>query len=305
MRFSWRIARIAMSVALTLSLYTIVFLVIYPQLRAFESEFLILLPLTLVSVMTVIYLFYWLRRYSSEKDELYRRAREYERILGGETHTFRVFDALRDAQILHSSGDAIIRYSARCVNSPETELRKIRIAVSHDGDLDENSLKCAVNGHEMEIEDIERFQTLDISTRKPRKRLANELRFYIVSAEPIAKGARFEYGYSYRAGRLFKDMTEGESMGTIILHPTARVHYNIRVPSGFIFKSYSSKVLDREEIENAAEIERIERECPPTLSSDKGLLTWNLLSPQLGNIYRLNFTVEPTESSNRRQKSNP
>jgi Ca2+/Na+ antiporter len=291
---SSKLTRTIIVVVITALLYIFFFLAVYPALLMIERTYLIMFAVLLLGIGLLVYFMFWTRKSILEKDETYRKMRHYEALLSKETHTFYVLDAIKETKIMNGDGDAIVRYSYKCVNNPENELKRIRFNVTHDGNLVEKSLKCSVNDEDVAISEIDRLLTLDARTNKPKEPMPNILKFSIIPKEPISKGARFTYAYSYQIGKLYRHMTEPnkEYTQTLILHPTDRLKHLIEAPDGYIFDSFDVKVFDRDEIEHFPEEERIRIECYPMLTQDKKILIWDLTYPKLANIYSLYFRTK-------------
>lgn len=294
--------RIILMVVITAIVYAVFFVVVYPELLIVENVYLLM---GVVIILGTIILIYFIseatesaRERARERHRIHEKLRHYESMLAKETHTFYVSNAVKEIQILNKSGDAIVTYSFRCINNPESELKRIRISVSHDGNLIEGSVKCYVNERKGKMRDEERLVVLDAKSRAPKETIPNIFKFSILPEAIIEKGDRFAYSYTYRVDNLFRDFLQPdkEYTSTLILHPTDRLKNIIRIPEGYVFNSAKSEVFDRDEMEHLAEEQRIKQDCPPFFSKDKRILFWDISYPKLANIYRLRFSAKEEQT---------
>ena len=286
--------RLFVMILLTVIVYIAFFLTIYPELLGVISTDILMVVVVFFIAILGAYSVFWISKSVREKREIYRKLRHYESMIAKETHTFYVYEATKEINILDASGEALIEYSFRCNNNPESKLERIRISVSHDGNLIEDSLECSVNEREAQMTNIERLLVLDEKTEEPRESMPRILNFTMRPEESVEKGTRFSYSYRYKVAKLFRYFMEKdkEFTSTLILHPTDRLKNLIRVPEGYMFNSVKFEVFDIDEVEHHAEEERIKIDCPPRLTHDKRILCWDIINPKLANIYKLYFSAE-------------
>jgi len=280
-------------ILLTAILYVVFFRYVYPEIVTAEANYLLMGFIVLFSIVLVVSFALWLKAYSEEISDVNRKLKHYETILAKETHTFYVSDATKETIILNKDGDAMVRYSFRCRNNPESPLERVRLNITHDGNLIEDSISCLVDGIETPPSEIERLMLIDAESKKPKAPMPSILRFSIRPEKGIRRGAQFSYSYGYRMEELYKDVLKPdvEFTQTLILHPTDRLKTIIKAPEGYLFDSFRVEVLDRDEVAHLGEEERIKIQCPPFLMQDKKTLFWDLPYPSLANIYRLRFSI--------------
>jgi len=228
--------------------------------------------------------------------------KETEKMLIAQTHTFLVYESVKEIQIVNSEGDGLIEYRFTCRNNLDKQLDRIRLSVFHDGTLTEDAVKCSVDGKQIKTTDLQRLITVFEDTREPAGVMSNTLKFSIIPEKPIQPDAKFRYEYSYKIRKLFPKVTtkNAEYTQTIVIHPTHQLRYIIKVPKNYVFDPAGIKfeVIDRDDIEFTAEEKRIEEECAPWLLSDNKVLLWNIAEPKLANLYRLYFSIrEKLEST--------
>jgi len=286
--------RLFILILLTIIMYAAFFLFLYPELITLNKTLFLTGILLVFGTVLVISFAIWLKSFSEERFRIHQKLRRYEEIISKETHTFYVYEAVKETILLKERGDAIVRYFFKCKNNPDNELNTIRINVYHDGNLKEDSIKCKVNDKEAPITKIERLIILDAKTNKPKTSMPNIFKFNIQPVESIRKGVLFTYSYSYMIEKLYPYVKEPgkEYSQTLILHPTDRLKYIVKAPEGYVFDSVKIEVLDRDEIKHLSEVERMQKEFPPYLTQDKKVLCWDILEPKLANIYRLYFSIK-------------
>lgn len=223
-------------------------------------------------------------------EDLSKRLRHTESLLEMETHTFSITDALKEITILNRSGRGRITYFFKCRNNPDKTLDRIRLAVSHDGTLEEDSLKCTMNGKEVKPLDIQRLLIVDEKTREAAGRMCKNLKFAIYPEKSIEPSAKFEYSYSYEVNNLYLEIEtkNKEYSQTLILHPTRLLRYVIEAPMGYVFdRDVRFMVIDRDEVEYIAEEKRVSEECSPILLNEGKTLVWDVYNPRIASLYRI------------------
>jgi hypothetical protein len=293
---------------------------IYTFLLIYLSRTQITVPSEAINAATVILFFifialvvaYTLRWLSIQRSstakvriglsELYTRLkateqmlRDTERMLAVQTHTFIVHDSIKEITILNAEGDADVEYSFTCKNNPDKELTKIRLSISHDGNLEEDSIECIVNNEKVSPTNVRRLITIDEKTGKPEEPLPRSLKLLITPGKPIEPDATFTYQYAYRIRRLFACVRTPlkEFTSTSIIHPTHHLKYVIKAPKDYIFDMADVKidVIDRDDIEYVAEERRMLEECRPIIIDKGRILLWDIVMPHLANLYRIWFAI--------------
>jgi len=225
-----------------------------------------------------------------------KKLMETELMLTTQTHTFIVYSTLKEITLLNTDGDALVEYSFRCKNNPDKELNKIGLLILHDGNLDENSVKCKVNDESVKPNDLQKFVTINEDSGEPAKSMPHSLRFNIVPSKPIQPSADFFYDYSYKIGRLYANVTtqDREFTQTNIVHPTHHLKCAIKAPSMYVFDvpSVRIEVIDRDNIRYVAEEKRMAAECLPEILDRGKMLYWDISFPRLANLYRIWFSIK-------------
>jgi len=280
-------------IVITAIVYILFFRYLYPEILVAEADYLPTVFIILFTTVLVVSFALWLKAYSEEVSDVHHKLRHYETILAKETHTFYVTDATKETIILDKDGDAMVRYSFRCRNNPESQLERLRLNITHDGNLIEDTILCLVDGRATPPIEIQRLMLIDAESKKPITPMPGILKFSIRPESRIEKGAQFSYSYSYKMDRLYKDVLkpDQEFTQTLILHPTDRLKTIVKAPDGYLFDSFRVEVFDRDEVAHLGEEERIKIQCPPFLMQDKKTLFWDLSYPSLANIYRLRFSI--------------
>lgn len=224
-----------------------------------------------------------------------KKLMETEVMLTTQTHTFIVYNTLKEITLLNSDGDAVIEYSFRCKNNPDKELNSIGLHIIHDGNLQEGTVECSVNDEKVKPNNVQRFVSINEDTKEPAKVMPHSLRFQIVPFKPIQPSADFSYNYKYKIRKLYPKMTtkSAEFTQTNIVHPTHHLKCAIKAPPTYFFdiSDVRIEVIDRDDIRYAAEEKRMTSESPPEVLDKDKILYWDISFPRLANLYRIWFSV--------------
>jgi hypothetical protein len=235
------------------------------------------------------------RQLTRKIEDLSNRLRHTESLLEMETHTFSIIDALKEITILTRNGRGRLTYYFKCRNNPDKVLDRIRLSVSHDGTLEENSLKCTMNGKEVKPLEVQRLLIVDEKTKEAAGRMCKNLKFAIHPEKNIEPSAKFEYSYSYEVKNLYPEIEtkDKEYSQTLILHPTRLLRYVIEAPVGYVFdRNVKFMIIDRDEVEYIAEEKRVTEECSPVVLNEGKTLIWDVQNPKIASFYRIYLYIK-------------
>lgn len=261
-----------------------------------------MLSVVIVSLSTggLVSLYMWVRDRAKHVETLSMQLKEYERILDEKSYTFHIIDSKKEIRILSKDGDASVSFYLHCVNTSEKTLKHINVNITHDGKLEEDSLRCTINRQEVKPMDAQQLVTRYLKTEKEIEMMPYTLNFKIpIKGEGISPNEKFEYGYSYTARKLFPKVTEEnkEYASTLILHPTSRITVTVKAPDDCIFVDNGKiEVFDRDKHEHVKEEKRILSDSPPIVIEDGKIMLWTTINPLLATTYKLYFTLKCASS---------
>lgn len=295
-----RHSKLALWLLLTIIIWIAAFASFFKIAISIESR-TIMLSVVVVSLSSVglISLYIWIRDRATYVETISTQLKEYKRIVEEKSYTFHIIDSKKEIKILNEDGDATVSFYLRCENTSDKTLNHININITHDGNLEDDSLHCMINGREVKPIDIEQLVTLYLKTKKEIKTMPYTLTFKIPAEGGIRSDEKFEYGYSYTARKLFPKVTEEnkEYSSTLILHPTSRITVTVEAPDDHVFLDKGRiEVFDRDKHEHVKEEKRIISDSPPILISNGKILLWTGANPLLATTYRLYFTIRRTSS---------
>jgi hypothetical protein len=258
----------------------------------------------LVAVTIVVALFL-LRNLVMTRVEVSLKAKRYEEMLSGFTHTYNVLNGTKEIRLLDKDGDAIIKTSFVCRNADE-KLDSVHINISHDGALKIEDVECDFNGITIIPSNVEMQKIINDQTAEPISPMPYRLIFEIRPEKPVLPRQIFAYGYKYKCNKLYPYITEKGKESTIveILHPNSKLTFIVISPEGYEFddeKKFS--VYDRDGIEHITEMKRIEVANLPYFTSRRKTLIWNIIEPKIADRYKLYFSISPTKKQKNGEQS--
>lgn len=293
-----RLKSITLVVVLTAIVYVFTIAIFYGVVQTLYEPRTFTLAATVLSLSAIgfVTLYSWIKDRARYVDTITQELNVYKRIVGMKTHTYHIMNSKKEFKILNDKGDAEINISLMCQNTSARQIDHISLRIFHDGNILEDSLRCEINGHEVQPTDVKCILSVDAKTKEEIASMPRTLMFKILPKKgEITPDARFDYSYSYTAKEMFPRITEEyqEFSQTFILHPNSRLNIAFEAPEDYVFsKKIKIEVFDRNDTKHAKEEKRVMSECPPLLLNKRKLLLWTVTNPLLASKYRIRFSIE-------------
>lgn len=251
------------------------------------------LVLPIMVAITIVVSVLLLRNLLVTGAEISLKAKRYEEILSGITHTYNVLSATKDIRILDKEGDAVVKTSFVCRNA-DKELNNVNISISHDGTLGVEDVECSFNNVTVTPSNAEMQKIVNAETDEPIAIMPCRLIFKIKPDKPVLGRQLFSYGYKYKCDKLYPEVTKKGKEATIIeiLHPNSKLTIAVNAPEGYEFdEERNFLVYDRDGIEHTAEMKRIEVSNLPYFINQKKTMIWEIIEPKIADRYKLYFSI--------------
>lgn len=214
-----------------------------------------------------------------------------------ETHPLLYKRTCKNVLILDEKGSAIVEYRFNCLRTYGAPLKQVVHQVYHDGKLTLGEVK--VDSVTLKPKEVEEFVVK--KRRDGEEELAPQpyhLKMKILFPSEIARRSEFSYGYVLDYKEVYPRMTEKgiEFSSHTILIPTRWLKMRIAIQEGvnlrFVDEGITFSVVDKHEVEDVAEEERVRKEFSPKIAAGNREITWEIHKPKISSQYKLFFLVK-------------